>query len=136
MSPERLSRLTIVLLEPHDEARTSLGAFLRRMGANPVLAATAGEGLDAINHCVPDLIIADIRMFELGEDQFLQKVRTLIAEKRKFIPVVAVTPMIGKQQIARLHEIGFSGCLPKPFSPGRLMETILKLTPLHEHCLW
>jgi len=135
MSPERLSPLTIVVLEPHDEARTALGAFLGRMGANPVLAATAGEGLDAINHCVPDLIMADIRMFELGDYQFLQKVRILTGEKKKFVPVVAMTPMIAKQQIARLHEIGFSGCLPKPFSPARLMETILKLTPLHEHCL-
>ena len=132
MSPERLSRWTIVVLEPHDEARTSLGAFLGRMGANPVLAGTADEGLDAINHCVPDLIMADIRIFELGEYQFLQKIRILVAEKRRFVPVVAMTPMIGKHQIARLQETGFSACLPKPFSPPRLMETIQKLTPLHD----
>jgi CheY-like chemotaxis protein len=134
MSPDCLSRLTIVVMETHDEARTSLGAFLSRMGANPVLAATADAGLEAINHCKPDLIMLDIRMFELSESQFLQKIRTLLGEKRKFVPVVAMTPMIGKHETERLHEIGLTACLPKPFSPARLRETILKLTSPHERC--
>jgi CheY-like chemotaxis protein len=135
MSPDRLTSLTIVVIETHDDARYSLGAFLRRMGANPVLAACAREGLDAIIHCMPDLIIADIRMFEPGEYQFLQKIRMLAGEKRRFIPVVAMIPMIGKPEIEHLHEIGFSACLPKPFPPARLREMILQLTPLHERCI-
>jgi CheY-like chemotaxis protein len=134
MSPDCLTGLTIVVIEPHDEARWSLGAFLRRMGASPFLAATAGEGLDAITNCMPDLIMADIRMVEPGEYQFLQKIRILAGEKRRFVPVLAMIPMIGKREIERLHEIGFSACLPKPFSPARLRKTILKLTS-HQRCV-
>jgi len=134
MSPNRLSRLTIVVMETHDAARTSLGDFLSRMGSNPVLAATAGAGLEAIDHCKPDLIMVDLRMFELSESQFLQKIRILLGEKRKFVPVVAMTPMIGKHEIERLHEIGLNACLPKPFSPARLSEMILKLTSPQKRC--
>lgn len=47
-SPNRLSNLTIVVVEDHDDARTYLGVFLGHLGANVIMARDAFEGLEAI----------------------------------------------------------------------------------------
>jgi CheY-like chemotaxis protein len=47
MSPDRLSDLTIVVVEDHDDARRYLGLFLNQIGANVVLARNGFEGLEA-----------------------------------------------------------------------------------------
>ena len=44
MSNNRLSNLTIVVVEDHDDTRRFLGVFLGRLGANVVLARNALEG--------------------------------------------------------------------------------------------
>jgi CheY-like chemotaxis protein len=62
VSPNRLSNLTIVVVEDHDDARTYLGLFLDRLGANVVVARNAFEGLDAIKNNHPNLVISDITM--------------------------------------------------------------------------
>ena len=46
MSPDRLSNLTIVFVEDHDDARRYLGLFLNQIGADVVLARNAFEGLE------------------------------------------------------------------------------------------
>jgi CheY-like chemotaxis protein len=46
MSPDRLSDLTIVVVEDHDDARRYLGLFLNQIGANVVLARNGFESLD------------------------------------------------------------------------------------------
>jgi hypothetical protein len=45
MSPNRLSNLTIVVVEDHEDAQAYLGLFLgRHLGANVVMATNALEG--------------------------------------------------------------------------------------------
>jgi len=48
MSPNRLSNLTIVVVEDHDDARRYLGLFLNQIGGNVVLARNGFEGLEAL----------------------------------------------------------------------------------------
>jgi CheY-like chemotaxis protein len=52
MSPDRLSNVTIVVVEDHDDARRYLGLFLDRLGANVVLASNGFEGLEATKTAV------------------------------------------------------------------------------------
>jgi CheY-like chemotaxis protein len=47
MSPNRLSELTIVIVEDHDDARAFLSLFLERLGATVVAARNAFEGIEA-----------------------------------------------------------------------------------------
>ena len=60
MPPDRLSNLTIVVVEDHDDARRYLGLFLDRLGANVVMASNGFEGLEATKHSRPDLVVSDI----------------------------------------------------------------------------
>jgi CheY-like chemotaxis protein len=47
MSPTRLSNLTIVVVEDHNDTRSFLGIFLSHLGAKVVVAGNAIEGLAA-----------------------------------------------------------------------------------------
>jgi CheY-like chemotaxis protein len=62
MSPNRLSNLTIVVVEDHDDARRYLGLFLDRSGATVVVARNGVEGLKAVRNNRPDLVVSDIQM--------------------------------------------------------------------------
>jgi DNA-binding NtrC family response regulator len=62
MSPNRLYRLTIVVVEDHDDARAYLGLFLERLGATVVAARNAFEGIEAVKNSRPNLVLSDISM--------------------------------------------------------------------------
>jgi CheY-like chemotaxis protein len=54
MSPNRLSNLTIVVVEDHDDARRYLRLFLDRLGSTVVVARNGFEGLEAVKINHPD----------------------------------------------------------------------------------
>jgi hypothetical protein len=54
MSPNRLSNLTIVVAEDHDDSRRFVGLFLDRLGATVVLARNGFEGLEATKNSRPE----------------------------------------------------------------------------------
>jgi CheY-like chemotaxis protein len=125
MSPDRLNKLTILVVEDHDDARRYLGLFLRHLGANVVLASDAYRALDAVKSHHPNLVISDISM--PGRDGFamLQDIRALGPEAGGNVPVVAMTALVRPADRDRMLAAGFQACLPKPFGPDKLVETIL-----------
>ena len=125
MSPSRLSNLAIVVVEDHDDARRYLGLFLDRMGANVVVARNAFEGLEAIKNNHPNLVLSDIKMPGMDGFELLREIRALGPNARGSVPVIAMTAYVTHADRARILNAGFQGCLPKPFTPDKLVETIL-----------
>ena len=125
MSPNRLSHLTIVIVEDHDDARRYLTLFLERLGAKVLTARNAWEGLEAIKNNSPSLVLSDITM--PGKDGFelLREIRALGADGEARVPVIAMTALVTHTDRARILNAGFQGCLAKPFTPDKLVETIL-----------
>ncbi len=125
MSPNRLNELTILVVEDHDDARRYLGLFLGHLGANVVLASDAYTGLEAVKTHRPNLVISDISM--PGRDGFglLKDIRSLGPDAGGNVPVIAMTALVRPADRDRMLEAGFQACLPKPFSPDKLVETIL-----------
>jgi CheY-like chemotaxis protein len=54
MSPNRLSNLTIVIVDDHSDFRRYLGLFLGRLGAYVAVAQNAIEGLEAVKTYRPN----------------------------------------------------------------------------------
>jgi CheY-like chemotaxis protein len=127
MSPNRLSNITIVVVDDHDAVRRYVGAFLDQLGANVLVAQNAMEGLEAIKSYCPNLVLSDISM--PGRDGFglLLDIRALGPESGGSVPVIAMTALVSPLDRERILNAGFQGCLPKPFSPDKLVEAILKV---------
>jgi two-component system, chemotaxis family, CheB/CheR fusion protein len=125
MSPNRLSDLTIVVVDDHHEVRRYVGAYLYHLGAHVVVAENAFEGLEAVRTYRPDLVLSDISL--PGRDGFglLRDIRALGPDAGGNVPVIAMTALIGHLDRARVLNAGFQAYLPKPFTPDRLLETIL-----------
>jgi CheY-like chemotaxis protein len=124
MSHKPLSNFTIVVVEDHDDTRRFLDILLGRLGANPVVARNAFEGVEAVKTSRPNLVLTDIKM--PGPDGFevLRKIRALGPAAGGGVPVIAMSALVTHAR-ARMLDVGFNACLPKPFTPDRLVETIL-----------
>ena len=127
MSPDRLNKLTILVVEDHDDARRYLGLFLGHLGANVILASDAYKALEAVKSHHPNLVISDISM--PGRDGFglLQDIRALGPEDGGNVPVVAMTALIRTADRDRMIAAGFQAFLAKPFGPDKLVEAILSV---------
>jgi two-component system, chemotaxis family, chemotaxis protein CheY len=119
---------TILVIENHEKVRLSLGGFLSRQGAIPILAADRTEGLRAVRKCLPDLVVTDVQMPKEDDLRLLHTIQSLKSENDVDTPIIAMTPMISKEEVAQMQKAGFNTCLRKPFSPRRLLETISNLT--------
>ena len=122
MSPNRLSNLTIVVVEVHDDARRYLGLFLDRLGANFLVEKNGYEGLEAIKNNHPNVVVSEISMPGTDGVELLREIRALGPDAGGSVPVIAVTAYRTR---ARILNAGFQACLPKPFTPDKLLETIL-----------
>jgi CheY-like chemotaxis protein len=125
MSPTPLNDLKIVVVEDHDDARRYLGVFLDGLGANVVVARNAFEGLDAIKNDAPNMVLSDISMPGMDGFELLREIRALGTERAANVPVVAMSAFFTDADRTYLLDAGFKAYLPKPFSPERLVETIL-----------
>ena len=125
MSSNRLSNLTIVVVEDHDDARTSLGLFLKYLGANVVLVKNAFEGIEAVKNSRPNIVLSDISMPDRDGWGLLGDIRALGPHAGGGVPVVAMTALVTRADRGRMLDAGFQACLPKPFSVEELVETIL-----------
>ncbi|MFZ0503912.1 MAG: response regulator [Chthoniobacterales bacterium] len=125
MSSNPLSNLTIVVVEDHDDARTSLALFLKYSGANVVLAKNAFEGIEAVKNSRPNIVLSDISMPDRDGWGLLRDIRALGAEAGGGVPVIAMTALVTRADRGRMLDAGFQACLPKPFSVEELVETIL-----------
>jgi CheY-like chemotaxis protein len=125
MSSALLTDLTIVVVEDHDDARRYLRIFLDRLGAKVVVARNGFEGLDAIKSNQPNMVLSDIAMPGMDGFELLRRIRALDAAPSARVPVVAMSAFFTDADCAQVLYAGFKACLPKPFSPERLVETIL-----------
>jgi CheY-like chemotaxis protein len=126
MTPDLLADVTIVIVEDYDDARAYLDLFLKRLGANVVLAMNAFEGIVAIKKSRPDVVLCDIAMPERDGFDLLRYIRALGPEAGGGVPVIAMTALISRRERARMVDLGFQACLSKPFTPDELRETIVQ----------
>ena len=125
MNASPLSQRTIVVVEDHADSRMALGLFLGQSGANTVSAANAAEGINAVKSNRPDLVLSDIQMPDSDGFELLREIRALGPNAGGDVPVIAISGFIRQSDRTRILDAGFQGFIPKPYTPERLLETIL-----------
>jgi CheY-like chemotaxis protein len=123
MSPN-LNNLMIVVVEDNNDVRRHVGAFLDRSGAKVVTARNGREGLEVVKNTLPDLVLSDIKMPGMDGFGLLREIRALGTDAGCRVPVIAMTAFLMPDQRAHILGAGFQACLPKPFTPNNLLETI------------
>ena len=102
--PNILELVTLVLEDAGYEVRT---------------ASNGCEGLEAIEHGLPDLILLDVSMPVMDGCSFAREFRVLHDSE---IPIVLLTAAPDAKAIAR--EIGAAGVVRKPFDFDALLSTV------------
>jgi CheY-like chemotaxis protein len=123
MSPN-LNNLTIIVVEDDNDVRRHVGAFLDRSGAKVVVARNGLEGLEAIKNNHPTMVLSDIKMPGMDGFGLLREIRALGPDAGGNVPVIAMTAFVRQGERAYMLDAGFQACLPKPFTPDKLLEAI------------
>lgn len=125
LMPPDLRNLTIIVVEDDNDVRRHVGAFLVRSGAKVVVAKNGLEGLEAIKSSSPNMVLSDLKMPGMGGFGLLREIRALGPASGGSVPVIAMTACVIKGERASVLDAGFQAFLPKPFTPEKLLETIL-----------
>ncbi|HXT17249.1 MAG TPA: response regulator [Gemmatimonadaceae bacterium] len=101
-------------------------AFVQRViehGSNDAIAAEDGrEALELIKVQDPDLLITDLKMPDMDGFQLIEALRALPAHAA--IPIICLTSVSDREDVARLIEMKISDYVLKPVRPFDLAERI------------
>jgi len=116
-----LNGIKLLLVEDSPDNRTLIHHYLRKTGAQILVAEDGRIGLELARQHEPDLILMDIQMPNLDGHQATRQLR-----KEGYAgPVVALTAHAMKEERDRCFASGFSDYLTKPISRDRLLETLV-----------
>ncbi|MFA5916950.1 MAG: response regulator transcription factor [Candidatus Gracilibacteria bacterium] len=116
--------MKILIIEDHPKLRENIAKYLK---INSYVAETAIHGLDALEklrNTDYDLIILDINMPLMNGKEFMKRLR----EKKKDIPVIALTSNSTLDDKVEMFELGVDDYLTKPFELKELELRIRSLT--------
>ena len=102
------------------------GKLLEALGADVALAAGGLEAVEAVRGQAFDLVLMDINMPEIDGLEALRRIRRL-PEAKGEVPVVALTANVMAHQRDAYLAAGMDGVLGKPFSPGELLQEVLRV---------
>lgn len=115
----------IVFCEDDAQIRKLIEAAMRSTSHTIEIATNGRDGLSAIERVLPELIVTDLAMPEMGGFALADAVHA--RPSLQHIPIVFVTASVQRGDVAQFAEHGAAGYLAKPFSPRALREKIDEL---------
>src|SRR3954463_3294818 len=116
----------VIIIDDNETMREGLGATIRRMGHEAVLAASGQAGLAAFAKHGADFVVTDLKMEGTGGLDVVKGVR----DRDPDCPVMIVTAFGTVETAVEAMRLGAFDFLQKPFAPeaGRLkVERALEL---------
>ena len=71
------------------------------------------------------MVLSDIKMPGMDGFELLREIRALGPDAGGGVPVIAMSAFFSQTDRAHTHDADFRACLPKPFTPDNLVDTIL-----------
>jgi CheY-like chemotaxis protein len=119
-----LDKVTILIVEDHDDTRETYAAMLRRQGATVYEAGSAQVGMFLLQCHLPSLMLVDVNLPDGTGYDFLEAVRRLPSDRGGQTPAVAITARDSMNDRARSLMTGFKLHLTKPVEPERLTQVV------------
>ena len=73
-----------------------------------------------------DVILMDVNMPEMDGHDATKNIRVSSKDKKKYIPIIALTASVLKSEVDKCMSSGMDGFVPKPFSNEELLEALIK----------
>jgi DNA-binding response OmpR family regulator len=125
MSPD--SRATkVVVIEDDPEMVNLVKLILKKEGFEVTGAMGGREGLEAIEHVSPDLVLLDLMMPDIDGWEVYQTMKA--NDQMKHIPVIIITAKAQSiDKVLGLHIAKVDDYITKPFSPGELIASVRRV---------
>ena len=111
------------MIEDDERLAKMVGDYLRQSGFGFAHAADGMQGLSAVQHTSPDLVILDLMLPDMDGLQVCQKIRSLQGSQAQ-TPVLMLTAKGDPMDRIIGLELGADDYLPKPFEPRELLARI------------
>ncbi len=124
----RLRGLRVLVVDDDLGTRNAVAEILAQTGAEVRMAASAGEGMIAVEEFRPEVLVSDIAM--PGEDgyAFIRRVRALGAPGGGDVRALALTALAGEEDRLRALAEGFQMHLAKPVDIERLTRSVAEIS--------
>jgi CheY-like chemotaxis protein len=121
--------MKVLIVDDENDILTIARLSLARIGRMEVVEACGGaEGLRVAEAEIPDVILLDVMMPGMDGPTTFEALRS--NRVTTAIPVIFLTAKAMSSEVERLHRIGATGVLTKPFDPLTLasqVKTILEM---------
>ena len=117
-----MSGKRILVVDDYEQIRASISEILLLQGYEVQTAINGKDALDKVSGFQPDLIVTDILMPDMDGYELLIKKWT--DQQIYEIPIIVVSAMISKYDIAAGKALGAKKYLTKPFKTNELIEAI------------
>ena len=118
---------TILVVDDDPITQRVLQHYLTRTGYEILSAGNGHEAIELARRELPDLIILDVMMPEMGGLSALRQLKEI--EATKSIPVIIVTVQAAPLTQLEAEASGAAMFITKPFSPTQLLAAIKSQLP-------
>ena len=125
-----LNDLRVLFIDDDRSTREAILEVLQLAGARVELAASAAEGVTAIERFKPRVIVCDIAMPGENGYEFMRKLRAREAGAGAAIPALALTALASLDDRHTALAAGFQLHMAKPIDIDRLRDAVLELSRL------
>ncbi len=117
---------TILTIDDSRMMREMLLMVLREAGFNVVQAEDGVEGLEALAHTIPDIIITDINMPRMDGYGVIEGVRQ--DPRFRATPIIVLSTESSPEKKGRARDAGATGWIVKPFQADTLIDVIRRVS--------
>ena len=110
---------TVLIVDDDTRLSAMVSGYLAENGFKASTAATASEGLAALNQRAPDAVILDIMLPDIDGFETCRRIRAV-----SDVPVLMLTAKGDEMDRIVGLEIGADDYLPKPFNPRELLARL------------
>jgi signal transduction histidine kinase len=123
----RLDGMRVLIVEDDVDNRKVLAETIRQSGGEVRYTDTAAGALGFIADWTPTVIVSDIALPDLDGCALLERLRSLVPDRARRIPALALTVLGRPDEHARIIAAGFDVLREKPIDPIDLAHEVARL---------
>jgi len=128
-----MGKLKVLVAEDNEISKLLVTSVLQNWGMESMVANNGNEAVAFMEENDFDLILMDIQMPEKNGIEATIDIRNFFDERKRNIPIIALTANATKGEEKKYFEAGMNGFLLKPFKEKELFELIQQVMFKHSN---